>query len=102
LIRDIAYESLLHHTRQGYHQRAATVLGARFPETAAIQSELLAQHYTQAGLNVRAVGNASVSRHLHESREINQWIYNGFHSHWNDELFALRYYREHLVDASML
>jgi hypothetical protein len=34
LIRDIAYESLLRSTRQGYHQRVATVLEAQFPEIA--------------------------------------------------------------------
>src|SRR4029453_9384442 len=56
LIRDIAYESLLRRTRQGYHQRVAQVLEAQFPETAATQPELLAQHCTEAGLNEQAVG----------------------------------------------
>jgi class 3 adenylate cyclase len=55
LIRDIAYESLLRSTRQGYHQRVATVLETQFPETAASQPELLAQHYMEAGLNAQAV-----------------------------------------------
>src|SRR5712664_880392 len=56
LIRDIAYESLLRSTRQGYHQRVAQVLEAQFPETAATQPELLAHHYTEAGLHEQAVG----------------------------------------------
>src|SRR4029450_5477903 len=55
LIRDIAYESLLRSTRQGYHQRVAQVLEAQFPETVATQPELLAQHCTEAGLNAQAV-----------------------------------------------
>jgi predicted ATPase len=55
LIRDIAYESLLRSTRQGYHQRVAQVLEAQFPETVATQPELLAQHCTEAGLNEQAV-----------------------------------------------
>ena len=56
LIRDIAYESLLRSTRQGYHQRVAMVLEAQFPETVATQPELLAHHYTAASLNEQAIG----------------------------------------------
>jgi predicted ATPase len=55
LIRDAAYESLLKSTRQHYHQRIAQVLDAQFPETAAAQPELLAHHYTEAGLMEKAV-----------------------------------------------
>ena len=50
LIQDTAYQSLLKSTRQSYHQRIAQVLEARFPETVASQPELLAYHYTEAGL----------------------------------------------------
>ena len=50
LIQDAAYESLLKSTRQHYHQRIAQVLEAQFPETAEAQPELLAHHYTEAGL----------------------------------------------------
>src|SRR5262249_42199777 len=50
LIRDAAYESLLKSTRQRYHQRIAQVLEAQFAETAETQPELVAQHYTEAGL----------------------------------------------------
>src|SRR5262249_5011030 len=56
LIQDTAYESLLRSTRQAYHRRIADVLAERFPETTQIQPELLAQHYTEAGLNAQAVG----------------------------------------------
>ena len=51
LIQDVAYQSLLRSTRQQYHQRIAQVLEAQFPETVATQPELLAQHYTEAGLH---------------------------------------------------
>jgi predicted ATPase len=51
LIQDAAYQSLLKSTRQQYHQRIAQVLEERFPETAATQPELLAYHYTEAGLS---------------------------------------------------
>jgi class 3 adenylate cyclase/tetratricopeptide (TPR) repeat protein len=56
LIRDSAYESLLKSTRQHYHQRIAQVLEAQFPETAEAEPELLAHHYTEAGLAQQAVG----------------------------------------------
>jgi class 3 adenylate cyclase len=55
LIQDAAYESLLKSTRQQYHQRIAQVLEGQFPETVDHQPELLAHHYTEAGLNAQAV-----------------------------------------------
>jgi predicted ATPase len=55
LIQEAAYESLLKSTRQHYHQRIAQVLEAQFPETIQTQPELLAHHYTEAGLNAQAV-----------------------------------------------
>src|SRR6266849_736643 len=55
LIQDTAYQSLLKSTRQQYHQRIAHVLEEQFPETTISQPELLARHYTEAGLNERAV-----------------------------------------------
>ena len=55
LIQDAAYQSLLRSTRQQYHQRIAQVLEARFPETAESQPELVAQHYTEAGLSAQAI-----------------------------------------------
>src|SRR5207244_11501515 len=50
LIQDAAYQSLLKSTRQQYHQRIAEVLEAQFPATVDQQPELLAHHYTEAGL----------------------------------------------------
>ena len=55
LIQDAAYPSLLKSTRQQYHQRIAQVLEAQFPETAETQPELLAHHYTEAGLSAQAM-----------------------------------------------
>jgi len=55
LIQDAAYESLLRSTRQQYHQRLAQVLAERFPDTAETQPELLAHHYTEAGLSTQAL-----------------------------------------------
>jgi class 3 adenylate cyclase/predicted ATPase len=55
LIQDTAYQSLLKSTRQQYHQRIAQVLAEHFPETAETQPELLAHHYTEAGLTEQAI-----------------------------------------------
>jgi class 3 adenylate cyclase/predicted ATPase len=55
LIQDTAYQSLLKSTRQQYHQRIAQVLEQHFPETVDMQPELLAQHYTEAGLLAQAI-----------------------------------------------
>jgi TOMM system kinase/cyclase fusion protein len=55
LIQEAAYQSLLRSTRQRYHQRTAQVLEAQFPETVETQPELLAHHYTEAGLAEPAI-----------------------------------------------
>ena len=55
LIQDAAYQSLLKNKRQQYHQQIAQVLAARFPETVETQPELLAYHYTEAGLKEQAI-----------------------------------------------
>jgi predicted ATPase/class 3 adenylate cyclase len=71
LIQDTAYASLLRSTRQGYHRHIAEVLVERFPETAEAQPELLAHHYTEAGLNGQAVdywykaGQKAIERSAH-------------------------------------
>jgi predicted ATPase len=55
LIQDAAYQSLLKSTRQQYHQRIVQVLAEQFPGTAETQPELLAHHYTEAGLVAQAI-----------------------------------------------
>lgn len=55
LIQDAAYQSLLKSSRQQYHQRIAQTLESHFPETVSTQPELLAHHYTEAGLTAQAI-----------------------------------------------
>src|SRR5713101_4063986 len=55
LIQDTAYQSLLKSTRQQYHRQIAQVLAERFRETVETQPELVAQHYTEAGLIEQAI-----------------------------------------------
>jgi predicted ATPase/class 3 adenylate cyclase len=68
LIRDAAYHSLLKSTRQQVHQRIAQVLAERFPATMETQPEVVARHYTEAGLIENAMphwqraGQQSIAR----------------------------------------
>ena len=55
LIQDAAYQPLLRSIRQQHHQRIAQVLEAQFPDMAQTQPELLAHHYTEAGLMVQGI-----------------------------------------------
>ncbi len=50
LIQDAAYESLLKSRRQALHRRAAEILRDQ-PERAAAEPELIAYHFTEAGLD---------------------------------------------------
>ena len=71
LIQDAAYESLLKSRRQQYHQRIAFVLERQFSEIAEIQPELIAHHYTEAGLSEKAIpywqkaGERAIARSAH-------------------------------------
>jgi TOMM system kinase/cyclase fusion protein len=71
LIQDAAYQSLLRSTRQRYHQHMAQVVEARFPEVCDTQPELLAHHYTEAGLSAQAIqywqraGQRAIERSAH-------------------------------------
>ncbi len=55
LIRDAAYQSLLRRTRQQYHKQVAQLLEARFRDVVEVQPELVAHHYTEAGLSEQAI-----------------------------------------------
>ena len=55
LIQDAAYENLLKSRRQVLHRRVAEVLLNSGVPTAAPEPELLAYHFTQAGLNEAAI-----------------------------------------------
>jgi class 3 adenylate cyclase len=54
LIRDAAYATLLRSRRQELHARIAKVLEDRFPETVELHPEILAHHWSQAGLVEKA------------------------------------------------
>jgi class 3 adenylate cyclase/predicted ATPase len=55
LIQEAAYQALLRSTRQQNHQSIAQVLEGRFPNICETQPELLAHHYTEAGILAQAV-----------------------------------------------
>src|SRR5215470_15403560 len=55
LIQNAAYENLLKSRRQVLHRRVAEILRDRFPDTAAAEPEVLAHHFTQAGLTDAAI-----------------------------------------------
>ena len=54
LIQDAAYESLLKSSRQALHRRAAEILVGQ-PEPAAAEPEVIAHHFTEAGLDELAI-----------------------------------------------
>ncbi len=68
LVQDAAYGSLLRGSRRQLHAQIAEALETHFPELMHNQSELLAQHYAEAGLITKSVtcwseaGHRSVSR----------------------------------------
>ena len=55
LIQDAAYENLLKSRRQALHRRTGEVLRDQFAATAAAEPELLAHHFTEAGLTEAAI-----------------------------------------------
>jgi hypothetical protein len=55
LTQEVAYQSLLRHTRQQIHRRIAQALRELRPGDVAAQPERLAFHYTEAGLAAQAV-----------------------------------------------
>src|SRR5262249_2321051 len=50
LVRDAAYESLLNSRRQQLHGQIASTLEERFADIVASQPEIVAHHFTEAGL----------------------------------------------------
>jgi len=55
LLEDALYNALVKGKRQQLHRRIAEVLEAQFPHTAETQPELLAHHFTEAGISERAL-----------------------------------------------
>ena len=56
LVQDAAYGMLLREPRRALHARIAETLERQFAEIAESQPELLARHYTEAGLIAKAAG----------------------------------------------
>jgi tetratricopeptide (TPR) repeat protein len=54
LVQDAAYGTLLREPRRALHARVAETLEGRFADIAETQPELLARHYTEAGLIAKA------------------------------------------------
>jgi class 3 adenylate cyclase/tetratricopeptide (TPR) repeat protein len=55
LIQDAAYENLLKSRRQGLHRCIGDTLRDNFADTASAEPELLAHHFTQAGMTEAAI-----------------------------------------------
>ena len=55
LIQDAAYENLLKSRRQVLHRRVAEILRDRFASTGGAEPEVLAHHFTQAGMTDAAI-----------------------------------------------
>jgi class 3 adenylate cyclase/predicted ATPase len=55
LVQDVAYASLLRASRQQLHARIATAYETRFAEVVRAQPELVAHHFTEAGLSDAAI-----------------------------------------------
>ena len=71
LVQDAAYQSLLRSRRQQIHQSIAETLEDQFAETKETQPELIAHHYTEAGMAEQAIpywqiaGEQAINRSAH-------------------------------------
>jgi predicted ATPase len=68
LVQDAAHGSLLRSTRQQLHAQIAEALEASSPEVMDNQPELLAQHYTEAGLVEKSVAYWAQAGHRSATR----------------------------------
>lgn len=55
LIQDVAYQSLLRSARRALHRRIASVLCDEFTDTAELQPEVVARHFSEGGEADRAI-----------------------------------------------
>ena len=71
LVQDAAYQSLLKSARLQLHLRIAETLEHHYPDLASVQPEIVAHHYSEAGLAELAIvnwlkaGGQAVSRYAH-------------------------------------
>lgn len=91
LIQDAAYQSLVKIRRQAYHQRIAHTLERRKDDQGTIRPELLAYHFTEAGLlhsaiqywlqagqrDLEQAANSEAIAHLTQGLECLKGIYEG-------------------------
>jgi class 3 adenylate cyclase/tetratricopeptide (TPR) repeat protein len=71
LVRDAAYESMLKSRRQQLHGQIASTLKDRFADIAESQPEIVAHHFTEAGLINPAIDYWLKAGHLALSRSAN-------------------------------
>jgi ABC-type transport system involved in cytochrome c biogenesis ATPase subunit len=71
LVRDAAYESMLKSRRHQLHGQIARALEERFPDIVASQPEIVAHHFTEAGLVEPAIDYWLKAGHLALSRSAN-------------------------------
>ena len=85
LVQDTAYQSLLRSKRHQLHSKIARMMEERFPEIADAQPELLAHHFTEAGLASQAI----VYRQRAGERDLRQSAYAEAISHLKQGLEVL-------------
>ena len=90
LVQDAAYQSLLKRTRQLYHRQVAELLENRFPEIVQTQPELVAHHYTEAGVVEQAIvywqraGRRALERSaISDKREVGS--FESTQGHWTND-----------------
>jgi class 3 adenylate cyclase/tetratricopeptide (TPR) repeat protein len=71
LVRDAAYESLLRSRRQQLHGQIARTMVEKFPDIAVSQPEIVARHFTEAGLVEPAINYWLKAGHFALSRSTN-------------------------------
>jgi predicted ATPase len=79
LVQETAYQSLLKSKRNQYHRQIAQVFETQFLETRETQPELVAYHYTEAGLGAQAIvywqraGEHAVQHLANADRSAKNW-----------------------------
>jgi predicted ATPase/class 3 adenylate cyclase len=71
LVQDAAYGTMLRSRRQLLHSRIGSALEVHFPDITASRPEVVARHYTEAGLPGKAIGYWLKAGHLAGARSAN-------------------------------
>jgi predicted ATPase/class 3 adenylate cyclase len=71
LVQDAAYGTMLRSRRRQLHNRVGSVLETHFPEIGASQPEIVARHFTEAGVPAKAIGYWLKAGHLAGARSAN-------------------------------